>query len=63
MAVPNVPTGIPLTGQIWRCVLCGTEMLTPGVAHFCGAELRIREIIREELDKRFPHPTREPNEG
>lgn len=30
------------------CVLCGLTAF-PGVLHYCSAEARIREIIREEI--------------
>jgi hypothetical protein len=32
----------------WTCVLCGAVVVGPGL-HYCAAEARIREIIREEL--------------
>jgi hypothetical protein len=40
----------------WQCVLCGQQVViaASGILHYCPAETRIREIIREELDKRAP---------
>lgn len=45
--------GLPLSPDAWRCALCDAPVIT-GEPHGCAAELRIREIVREELDKRAP---------
>lgn len=51
MAKP-LPIPVDLPTAIWRCVLCNAPVV-PGAldAHSCPVELRIREIIREELIK------------
>lgn len=33
----------------WRCVLCGQTVGAIPSLHYCAAETRIREIIREEI--------------
>lgn len=43
--------GLPTSADAWRCVLC-RAVVVAGEAHGCAAELRIREIVREELDRR-----------
>lgn len=45
--------GLPTGADAWRCVLCRAVVVT-GEAHGCPVELRIREIVREEMDKRTP---------
>jgi hypothetical protein len=53
MAEPTTLNLPPTYG--WRCVLCGQQVMGPAPSmHYCAAETRIREIIREELDKRAP---------
>lgn len=57
MSIEPLPLTKTLIQGAWECVLCHAKVVQPGTAHFCTAEARIREIVREEFSRFVPHPT------